>query len=81
MGSGFGGRGRGRGGGGGDVGVVTNEREGVAALACPFIHAPLDVAGAADFEEDFLLCCTSTAGCSWGDARCSSSPRRARGIR
>jgi len=52
-------RGR-RGGGSRDIWVVANESEGVAALARPFVHASLDVAGATDFEEDFLLCTIPT---------------------
>lgn len=37
-----------------DVGVVADEREVVAALALPLVHAPLDVVGAADLEQQRL---------------------------
>lgn len=64
---------RGRGARSGDVGVVAHKREGIAALARPFVHTSLDIACAADFEEDFTSAIT---GIGWGwDIACSSPSR------
>jgi len=52
-------RGRRRG-GSRDIGVVADKGECISALARPFVHTPLDVTGAPDLEEDFLLCLSST---------------------
>lgn len=38
-----------------DVGVVADERQVVAALPLPLVHAPLNVVGAADLEQQRLL--------------------------
>ena len=53
------------------VGIPAEEREAVAALAGPFVHAALDVGGAADFQADLDVGVAvgggGVAGCEIGE--------------